>query len=167
MREAIGIGETVEIATQKAYEALGVESAEIEVLELPEKKFLGLFGGKPAKVRAYVEDTPDAAAVAYLKSILAGMGAEKIEVTSEVTEDGATLNITGEDSGIVIGHHGETLDALQYLVGMAANHACENTIASPSTSVITAKSVKAPFALWRKESQRKRSPTVAAIPLSR
>ena len=125
MREAIGVGETVEIATQKAYQALGVENAEIEVLELPEKKLFGLFGGKPAKVRAYVKDSPVSAAVEYLQGILSGMGAEKIEIGAEETEDGVVLNISGEDSGVVIGHHGETLDALQYLVGMAANRVCE------------------------------------------
>ena len=52
LREAIATGETVEQAFENACVQLGVETvdAEFEVLELPEKKKLGLFGGKPAKV---------------------------------------------------------------------------------------------------------------------
>lgn len=30
------------------------------------------------------------------------------------------INITGEDTGILIGHHGETLDSIQYLVNLSA-----------------------------------------------
>ena len=30
------------------------------------------------------------------------------------------INITGDDTGILIGHHGETLDAIQYLVNLSA-----------------------------------------------
>ena len=31
------------------------------------------------------------------------------------------IHILGEDAGMLIGHHGETLDQLQYLVNLAAN----------------------------------------------
>lgn len=41
----------------------------------------------------------------------------------EKTEDAAlypAINIIGEDTGILIGHHGETLDAIQYLVNLSS-----------------------------------------------
>jgi spoIIIJ-associated protein len=35
--------------------------------------------------------------------------------------DNVTFTFEGEDIGVLIGHHGETLDSLQYLVGLASN----------------------------------------------
>ena len=57
-REAIAKGETVEIAFANACRELGVDTteAECEILEMPTKKTFGLFGGSPARVRAYIED---------------------------------------------------------------------------------------------------------------
>ena len=115
MKEAIGIGDTVEKAKEDAYQKLGVESDEVEyeVLELPIKKTLGLFGGNPAKVRAYIEDNSAESAKNYLSSILNAMGLDEVEIKAESQENGAMLTITGEDIGFIIGHRGETLDALQ------------------------------------------------------
>ena len=58
VREAIATGDTVEQAFENACVQLGVETveAEFEVLELPEKKKLGLFGGKPAKPDHFVPE---------------------------------------------------------------------------------------------------------------
>ena len=129
MKEAIGVGVTPELALEDACRQLGKESFEVkyELLEMPEKKLFGLFGGKPAKVRAYIEEaTPAQAAVEYLKKILKGLGANDIEITVEEKEDGAELTLNGEDASMVIGHHGETLSALQYLVGLVANHVQES-----------------------------------------
>ena len=55
IKEAVATGETVEQAFEQACEILGVESheAEFEILEMPVKKTFGLFGGSPAKVRAF------------------------------------------------------------------------------------------------------------------
>ena len=123
IREAIGTGETLQDAIEAAKAALGVgEDADVkfDVLVQPQKKTLGLFGGKDAKVRAYVESTPLDAATAYLTALLDGM---KLDVSFEVKEeaDGAVFTLKGEDVGHVIGHHGETLDALQYLTSLACN----------------------------------------------
>ena len=50
-------GKTIEEAIQAAAAELGVAQSEldIEVLEEPSKKFLGLFGGTPAKIRATIK----------------------------------------------------------------------------------------------------------------
>ena len=133
VREAIATGETVEQAFENACVQLGVETveAEFEVLELPEKKKLGLFGGKPAKVRAYIQSYPAQAAADYLQDLLQKMGLENVEISiheeknEEGTQNGALLTLSGDDIGFVIGHRGETLDALQYLAGLVANHVDE------------------------------------------
>lgn len=124
VKEAIATGATVEEAHANACAQLGVDTteAEFEILELPEKKRFGLFGGSPAKVRAFIRETPADAAAAYLRSILGGMGLTNIEVEIHEVEAGAELVLTGEDIGFIIGHRGETLDALQYLASLVANH---------------------------------------------
>jgi spoIIIJ-associated protein len=58
MKEAIGVGATPELALADACAQLGKESHEVEyeLIEMAEKKLFGLFGGRPAKVRAYIPE---------------------------------------------------------------------------------------------------------------
>ncbi|MBR6502146.1 MAG: KH domain-containing protein [Clostridia bacterium] len=181
IKEAIGFGATVDEAREDAILKLGAkleEDVQIEIISLPKKKVLGIFGGAQAEVKAYVErpDKPakknnkpekkaqpqakpekkekapkqevkkaepkaekveieavdqsqiDAAsptgkAIAYLNAILKDLGCENVEVKAAVRENGATIILEGEGLGVVIGHRGETLDALQHLVSLAANNA--------------------------------------------
>ncbi len=125
IREAIGIGDTEMEAQENACRELGVETyeAEFEIIQRAEKKVLGLFGGCKAKVRAFIKATPADAAAGFLKDVLSAMGLP--EVTLDVKESeqgGVTIDLAGEDVGYVIGRRGETLDALQYLTGLVANH---------------------------------------------
>ena len=131
IKEAIAKGETVEIAFANACRELGVDTtdAEFEILEMPQKKTFGLFGGAPAKVRAYIEEPdpveerdPAQEAAGYLKSVLKEMGLPEAGVEIRREEAGAALTLSGEDIGFIIGHRGETLDALQYLASLVANH---------------------------------------------
>lgn len=124
IRESFATAETVDEAKKIACMELGtdIENTQFEILQHPEKKILGLFGGSPAKIRAYVEVTPLDLAKNYLVDIFSKMGLNDITLTSEENESGAEINIDGEDIGFIIGHRGETLDALQYLTGLVANH---------------------------------------------
>ena len=129
IREAVATGETVEIAFANACRELGVETtdAEFEILEMPTKKTFGLFGGSPAKVRAYIEENnPAQEAANYLKNVLREMGLPDVTVEIQEEEAGAALTLNGEDIGFIIGHRGETLDALQYLASLVANHVDES-----------------------------------------
>ena len=61
------------------------------------------------------------AAQDYLKEILDKMGVEGVTMTVEEGEESATITLNGEHLGILIGHHGETLDALQHLTTLVCN----------------------------------------------
>ncbi len=57
----------------------------------------------------------------FLEQLLENMELDaRIEVKATRKSDRA-FNIKGEDAGVLIGHHGDTLDALQYLTNLAAN----------------------------------------------
>ena len=58
IKEAIGFGATVDEAREDAILKLGAkleEDVQIEIISLPKKKVLGIFGGAQAEVKAYVE----------------------------------------------------------------------------------------------------------------
>ena len=128
IKEAFGTGDTIERALAAACSELGVEpdQVEYEVIQAPEKKKFGLFGGADAKIRAYIDITPSQRAAEYLKKILTLMGLNDIELDVKEVDNTAEIELKGEDVGYVIGRRGETLDALQYLSGLVANHGEED-----------------------------------------
>ena len=194
IKEALGVADTIDEAKEKAMAELNLsfdDEFDFEIVTLPKKKTLGLFGGSPAKVKVTVEvpdpkpakqpkqqskkenkksevkaenkksenvnskadtkktevkpekveqkspavntqlkevpasevpaDSPAGKGVKYLQTILEKIGCEDVNITVAEIEGGAQITLTGEDLGVVIGHRGETLDALQYLVSLAAN----------------------------------------------
>ena len=123
-KELIMKATTVEQAKAKIAAAFGVEEDRVtfEVLQQPQKKTLGLFGGADAEVRGKLaEKDPAEAAKAFLSKVLEKMGVVGATVTARVENETCVLAIEGEDLGFIIGRRGETLDALQYLTGLVAN----------------------------------------------
>lgn len=122
-REATATGRTVEEAIQAACEMLGVERerTEFEIIDLPSKRLLGLLGASEAKVKVTFEETVEERAKDFLNQLLLTMGLKGIVIESIVKEDAISIDMQGEGLGLVIGHRGETLDALQYLVSLVAN----------------------------------------------
>ena len=59
MKEIIVTGATIEEALENGRAQLeaDADSIEYEVLEQPQQKILGIFGGAPAKLRVYVKKT--------------------------------------------------------------------------------------------------------------
>ncbi|EGO65076.1 RNA-binding cell elongation regulator Jag/EloR [Acetonema longum] len=119
-------GKTIEEAVQAglAELKLPMQRIEYEVLEAPSKGIFGLIGQKPARVRITVKKVDVlAAATEFLQNVFASMQLPSItiEKMTQKDEDGLVLNIHGNNLGILIGKHGQTLDALQYLTNMAAN----------------------------------------------
>lgn len=122
-KELIVKAPTIEEAKAKLVGALGVpaESIRFEVIAEPVKKTFGLFGGADAEVKGTVVGSPAEAARVFLLDVLAKMGVADATVTIEEKNETCTLLVEGEDLGFIIGRRGETLDALQYLVGLVAN----------------------------------------------
>lgn len=130
------------------------DEIEYEVLEEASKGLFGFLGGKPARVRVTLKKPvpapapvaapdrekparaekgpriervdPETVEVArnFLQQVFAAMRLD-VKIEKMTHEDHVTLNLRGEDLGILIGKHGQTLDALQYLTSLAAHRDAE------------------------------------------
>jgi spoIIIJ-associated protein len=100
-----------------------------EVVSEGERGLLGV-GFAPAQVIAFapsghtLADTSDAAVAAqdFVARIAAAIGAKVVAQASEV-DDVVTVTCTGSDLGLLIGKHGQTIDAIQYLANATARAA--------------------------------------------
>lgn len=132
IKEAFGTGTTLDEAKEAALKALGApEDADVkyDVIERPKAKVLGIFGGSPAKMRAYYEfeEDPFAKAKEYVLNILKNLGVEEAEISVEADDEDVRISIEcGDDYGSVIGRRGETLDAIQYLTRLVINRGSED-----------------------------------------
>jgi len=121
-KEIIVTAKTVDEAKAKAAAELGlpVEEIEFTVLEEGKRGFLG-FGATDAKVQATCTAKGSDIAVEFIRKVVADM---ELNLTVSVKDGGnedVVICVDGEGAGLLIGHHGETLDALQYLANLAAN----------------------------------------------
>lgn len=122
MRSVITTGKTLEDAILAAAIQLAVQrdKLEIEVLEEPVKGLFGVFGGKDAKIKASVMQSMGEVTRNFLNELFEKMNLEAIVDVTE-TDDLISVNVSGPKMGILIGHRGETLDAVQYLTGLSVN----------------------------------------------
>ncbi|MBP3917746.1 MAG: protein jag [Clostridia bacterium] len=120
-KETIQQAKTVDAAVALGAKELGVDVSAVtyEVLEEGKRGLFGI-GAAPAKVRVSYTETPDEMALNFVKTLLSDM---ELSVTAVMTEeaDGHRIVVSGENAGVLIGHHGDTLDAIQYLANLAAN----------------------------------------------
>lgn len=135
MKEVIQNAKTVQAAVEAGAAELGVDVSRVtyEVLEEPRKGILGI-GASDAIVKVIYEETPADKAEAFVKTLLSDIGLEaEVTVTPETettpdgeTREGAVINIGGEGLGLLIGHHGDVLESVQYLASLAANRGSES-----------------------------------------
>ena len=121
-RELIVTAKTVEEAREKAALELGLPEEEIEftVLEEGKKGFLGI-GAADAKVQAVYTVKGAQIALEFIKKVVEDMELGLNVALKAGNNDDTVITVDGEGAGLLIGHHGETLDALQYLANLAAN----------------------------------------------
>ena len=127
-KEITVTGKTIEEAIANAVAALEAPSAEAityTVLEEPRKGLFGI-GATPAKIEAVYQKTSSDIALEFVRQIVARMELADTTVTMTDGENGEKrISVDGDNAGVLIGHHGETLDSLQYLTNLAANKKIE------------------------------------------
>ena len=114
---------TVDEAVTKALIQLETTSDKLiyEVVEKGSAGFLGI-GAKPAVIRAGKKVTLEDRAVDFLSQVFDAMNLNvTIEIAYNEEENEMSINLIGDDMGILIGKRGQTLDSLQYLVSMVLN----------------------------------------------
>jgi spoIIIJ-associated protein len=117
---------TVDDAITAACEKLGVTSDKLdyEVIEEGAAGFLGI-GSKQAVIKAavaVVESSKEEKAKNFLKEVFAAMNmAVNVEASYDEAEKTMSVDLSGEDMGVLIGKRGQTLDSLQYLVSLVIN----------------------------------------------
>ena len=119
----IGAKQAVIEAWEKVEKKVSKKEApkkEVIVEEKPEEPVEEVISEKEEKLVEVLPETVNACEK-FLKDVLKAMDME-ITLTSAIDEDGAlSINIEGENMGILIGKRGQTLDSLQYLTNRVAN----------------------------------------------
>ena len=90
------------------------------MIEAPKKGFLG-FGAAPAKINASYTVKGADIALEFIRNLVEGMGLDAKVTLTDGEDDNKLIRVDGESAGVLIGHHGDTLDSLQYLANLAAN----------------------------------------------
>ncbi len=98
-----------------------VEEKPVEVKEVKETPEVEVEVTEKEEKLAEVEPQTKEACEKFLTDVLKSMDME-VKLTSKIDEDGAlSINMEGENMGILIGKRGQTLDSLQYLTNRVAN----------------------------------------------
>ncbi len=124
---------TVSEAITEACRKFGVTSDKLDyqVVEEGSSGFLGI-GSKPAVIKAAVKVeklSVDEVAKGFLRDVFEAMNME-VAVDVQYDEEGRTMSIdlAGDEMGVLIGKRGQTLDSLQYLVSLVVNREVEEYI---------------------------------------
>ncbi len=126
--------ETVEGAIDIALTELDTtrEHVNIIIINEPTKGILS-FGAKPAKVRATLKEDITTAPETVLKEILTRIGIDG-EVISDNIEGSLHLNMITDSPALLIGKHGQTLDAMERILNCIIN---KNSLAKKKVFVDT------------------------------
>jgi spoIIIJ-associated protein len=117
-------GKTIDDATKKALAELGIDDASMVKIEVVDEGKSGIFGfgvSRQAKIRVYYSDSNTdlvTSAREILINIINKMG---IEVKIKDIIEGSNriyIEMDSEQSGLIIGKQGKTLEALQFLVNL-------------------------------------------------
>ena len=113
---ALAKSATAEEATNAEEQSVAVASepvatSETEVQDTAVETSEGTVEEKPSKKELSKEDQQE----------IAEKGKQFLDIEKMMTKDKITFQVHGEDLGILIGKHGQTLDAIQYLTNLVAH----------------------------------------------
>ena len=121
-KSIITTGKTLDLAIAAALKELNMDrdSVSVEILENAKSGFLGI-GASEAKVSAVYTLGGADIALAFIEQVVKDMELNLTVAKKAGSNDDILITVDGEGAGLLIGHHGETLDSLQYLANLAAN----------------------------------------------
>lgn len=122
---------TVDEAITKALIQLETTSdkLEYEIVDKGSNGILGFIGSKPAVIRARKKETLEDMAMTFLSDVFGAMNiGVSMEAAFDEGERELSINMSGDDMGILIGKRGQTLDSLQYLVSLVVNKESDDYI---------------------------------------
>lgn len=121
---------TVDDAITEALIKLGTTSdrIEYEVVEKGSAGFLGI-ARKDAVIKVRRKDSLEDHIRDFLEKVFEAMHL-KVEIFIECEEDSnnVSVELKGDEMGVLIGKRGQTLDSLQYLTNLAVNKHAENYV---------------------------------------
>lgn len=115
------------IKAKSEQEALESAAAQVDcktedmTLELLEKGKKGLFKTEPSTYKVTYILSPCDAAKTFIETIAKDMELDITVTLVPGEENNVTIILSGDDASTLIGHHGDTLDAFQYIVNLVAN----------------------------------------------
>ena len=112
---------TTEEALERALKELSVsrEQVGVKVIHEATKGLLGL-GAKLAKIRVTLKEDVSSTPEVVLREILSCMGIEA-KVEAQIIDGSVHLTVNANSPGLLIGKHGQTLDAVEYLLNCILN----------------------------------------------
>ena len=129
-------GKTKEEAIEKACKELNVpkENLQIEVLDSGSSGIFGIVGGKKTRIRVKIKDGDNIFQKGFLiakealENILRLFHIKDLKIEGEIVEGNILLKIEGDDSGILIGKGGRTLDALEFIINKIVSKKLEERL---------------------------------------
>lgn len=122
MKQITATGQTVEEAVESALAQLQTtkDRTDIQIIDEGKKGIFGIFGSRPAVIKATIKIDPFEEAINYLKMVSKQLGAP---VDIEVKQEGKQVYflLSGEKLALLIGKRGQTLNSLQYLTQLVIN----------------------------------------------
>lgn len=121
---------TVNDAITDACQKFVVTSDKLDYIIVDEGStgFLGI-GSKPAVIKARIKGTVADKANDFLKEVFGAMNMIVVVDTKyDEINNSLTIDLSGDEMGVLIGKRGQTLDSLQYLVSLVVNKDSEEYV---------------------------------------